>query len=198
MKIVVLGLTVTSSWGNGHATTYRALLKAPARRRHALCFVEKDVEWYRNHRDLPQPDFCKLLLYQNWKEVRRRVLREAAFADVVVVGSYFPDAIAATNELPQHGRSPVVARDREFLHPGEEILLADTVEEVISILTGLTEQQLRRIGEAARDRTLQQHTADHRANEFECIVEASSYTETAQALAPAIMPPELPHQQTTR
>jgi hypothetical protein len=72
------------------------------------------------------------------------------------------------------------------------------VEEVISILTGLTEQQLRRIGEAARDRTLQQHTADHRANEFEFIVEASSYTETAQALAPAIMPPELPHQQTTR
>ena len=55
MKIVVYGLTITSSWGNGHATTYRSLLKALARRGHQVTFVEKDVEWYRSNRDLPKP-----------------------------------------------------------------------------------------------------------------------------------------------
>jgi spore maturation protein CgeB len=378
MKIVFLGLTVTSSWGNGHATTYRALLKALARRGHDISFVEKDVDWYRHNRDLPEPKFCKLLLYQSWDEARPAVLREAACADVVVIGSYFPDAIAATNELLQDGRAPVMfydidtpitlkalrqnghvdyldaalipgyaaymsftggptlreieqefgspfaaplycsvdpmlyhrvpakaefacdmsylgtySADRQpklmrmlnqaaemlpgrkflvagsmyptdsswpanvkylqhvapqnhaafyssahvtlnltredmvaagyspsvrlfeasgcgaailsdpwpgienFFTPGEEILLADTAEEVIAVLTGFTMRELRRIGEAARDRTLQQHTADHRAIEFECIVETSLCHSTAQILAPAIIRPALPRQQTT-
>ena len=55
MNLVVYGLTLTSSWGNGHATTYRSLLKALHRRGHTVTFVEKDVEWYRSNRDLPQP-----------------------------------------------------------------------------------------------------------------------------------------------
>ena len=95
MTIVTYGLTVTSSWGNGHATTYRSLLKALAARGHTIQFVEKDVEWYRSNRDLPEPEFCSVHLYEDWAESAAGMLALAEDADAVVVGSYFPDAIAA-------------------------------------------------------------------------------------------------------
>ena len=59
MRIVVLGLSLSSSWGNGHATTYRALLRALARRGHDILFLERDKPWYAEHRDLTEPDFCR-------------------------------------------------------------------------------------------------------------------------------------------
>jgi spore maturation protein CgeB len=55
VKIVIYGLTITSSWGNGHGTTYRSLSKALASMGHRIHFIEKDVEWYRSNRDLPSP-----------------------------------------------------------------------------------------------------------------------------------------------
>jgi spore maturation protein CgeB len=99
MKIVFYGLTITSSWGNGHATTYRSLCKALARRGHRVHFIEKNVEWYRNHRDLPDPEFCKVHLYDDWGRSASSLLHASKDADVVVVGSCFPDAIVATNAL---------------------------------------------------------------------------------------------------
>ncbi len=63
MKLVVLGLSLSSSWGNGHATTYRSLLRAFAKRGHAITFLERDVPWYGGTaRDLHDPDFCRLAL----------------------------------------------------------------------------------------------------------------------------------------
>ena len=111
MKIVFYGLTITSSWGNGHATTYRSLLKALARRGHRIHFVEKDVEWYRSNRDLPKPAFCTVHLYDDWSADRHTLLQLADDADVVVVGSYFPDAIAASRELFETPRCPVLFYD---------------------------------------------------------------------------------------
>ena len=111
MKILILGLTLSSSWGNGHATTYRSLCRALHARGHRITFVEKDVPWYRDHRDLPDPDYCALRLYSEWRYEERRVLREAAEADVVVVGSYFPDAIAAANALFAADRAPALFYD---------------------------------------------------------------------------------------
>lgn len=111
MKIVIYGLTITSSWGNGHATTYRSLTKALARRGHRIHFIEKDVEWYRSNRDLPQPEFCTVELYDDWRENRPSLLRAAADADAVVVGSYFPDAIEATKALLDAGSGPLLFYD---------------------------------------------------------------------------------------
>ncbi len=111
MKIVILGLTLSSSWGNGHATTYRSLCRALHARGHAITFIEKDVPWYREHRDLPHPSYCALRLYSNWRDEERRVLREAAEADVTIVGSYFPDAIAAADALFAADRAPVLFYD---------------------------------------------------------------------------------------
>lgn len=111
MKLVVLGLTVTSSWGNGHATTYRSLLTALHARGHSIVFFERDVEWYGSNRDLPAPEFCEVVLYEEWSAVRDRVLREAGEADAVIVGSYFPDAIAATRALLDGGIEAVLFYD---------------------------------------------------------------------------------------
>ena len=111
MKLVVLGLTVTSSWGNGHATTFRSLLKALYRRGHQIIFFEKDVEWYRSNRDMPCPHFCEVVLYESWSEIAERVVRETRDADAVIVGSYFPDAILATRTMFERGIGPVLFYD---------------------------------------------------------------------------------------
>jgi spore maturation protein CgeB len=93
MKIVVLGLSLSSSWGNGHATTFRALLRAFAARGHDILFLERDVPWYASQRDLADPDFCRLEFYADLDGLDR--WREAiAAADAVIVGSYVPEGVA--------------------------------------------------------------------------------------------------------
>jgi spore maturation protein CgeB len=94
LTITVLGLSITSSWGNGHATTWRALLKALAARGHAITFLERDVPWYRAHRDLPRTSWCRIALYQDLAELKQRFASSVAEADVVVIGSYVPDGVA--------------------------------------------------------------------------------------------------------
>jgi spore maturation protein CgeB len=112
MKIVILGLTITSSWGNGHATTYRSLCRALHTRRHRIEFVEKDVEWYASHRDLAAPEYCRVSLYADWhSDGRDLVERLAADADVVVIGSYFPDAIQSTRMLLESTKAPLAFYD---------------------------------------------------------------------------------------
>jgi spore maturation protein CgeB len=92
MKLVVLGLSLSSSWGNGHATTFRALLKAFAARGHEVLFLERDVPWYAAHRDLPAPDFCRLEFYDSVSDLNRW-RDDVAGADAVIVGSYVPDGV---------------------------------------------------------------------------------------------------------
>ena len=94
MKLVVLGLSLSSSWGNGHATTYRSLLRAFAARGHDILFLERDVPWYRGaHRDLADPDFCRLAFYDDLAGLEA-FAGEVAAADAVVVGSYVPEGRA--------------------------------------------------------------------------------------------------------
>lgn len=93
MRLVVLGLSLSSSWGNGHATTFRALLKAFAARGHDILFLERDVPWYGDQRDLADPDFCTLRFYDDLDDLARFTV-EIAEADAVIVGSYVPDGVA--------------------------------------------------------------------------------------------------------
>jgi spore maturation protein CgeB len=99
MKLVIFGLAITSSWGNGHATTFRALCQALHRRGHRIVFFEHDLEWYLNNRDLPHPSFCDVQLFDDWKQVLPLVRAELADADAAMVGSYFPDGMAALEEM---------------------------------------------------------------------------------------------------
>lgn len=107
MKLVVFGLSITSTWGNGHGTTFRALLRALHARGHQIVFFEKNVEWYASNRDLPEPGFCKVILFENWREVLPAAKKHLRDADAVMVGSYFPDGIAAIDEI---GNSDVSAK----------------------------------------------------------------------------------------
>ncbi len=110
MKLVVLGLSLSSSWGNGHATTYRALLSAFAARGHDILFLERDLPWYAQQRDLQQPDYCRLSFYgdltelDTWRD-------EIASADAVIVGSYVPDGIAVGHYVQSEARGVVAFYD---------------------------------------------------------------------------------------
>ncbi len=91
LRVVILGLSITSSWGNGHATNYRALLRALADRGHEVLFLERDVPWYASRRDLPHPPHGRTALYVSLDDLRARFAAELARADMVVVGSYVPE-----------------------------------------------------------------------------------------------------------
>jgi len=94
LSIVMLGLSITSAWGNGHATTYRALVKALSARGHDVLFLECDKPWYAAQRDLPEPPFGQTSLYSNLAELKDRFYNAVREADLVMVGSYVPDGVA--------------------------------------------------------------------------------------------------------
>ncbi len=99
MKIVIFGLSVSSSWGNGHATLWRGLCKALAKRSHDVVFFERDTPYYRDHRDLDVLPGCDLRIYDDWRSVQTLASQQLREADVGIITSYCPDAMAAGNEL---------------------------------------------------------------------------------------------------
>jgi spore maturation protein CgeB len=94
MQIVILGLSITSSWGNGHAVTYRALQRGLTQRGHDVLFLERDMPWYAENRDLPDPPFGRTELYGSLNELKDRFRAEICEADLVIVGSYVPQGVA--------------------------------------------------------------------------------------------------------
>ena len=104
MKLVVFGLSLSSSWGNGHATTYRALLEAFAARGHEIVFYEWDAPWYGGaHRDLPSPGFCRLELWTDWDRAEARAVAECREADAVMVGSFVREGTRVIDTLVEAG-----------------------------------------------------------------------------------------------
>ncbi|WP_117192055.1 CgeB family protein [Rhizobium terrae] len=93
LDIVFLGLTLSSSWGNGHATTFRALIRGLKAEGHRTLFLERDVPWYAGHRDLPEPDFCELIYYSDIGSMLDTHRGRIVGADAVVVGSYVPEGV---------------------------------------------------------------------------------------------------------
>lgn len=94
LNCVFLGLTITSTWGNGHATTYRGLLKELSKRGHSVTFLERDVPWYADNREFSETSYCRIEFYRSVPELKERYSATVREADVVVVGSYVPEGIA--------------------------------------------------------------------------------------------------------
>ena len=131
MKVVFLGLSVTSSWGNGHATNYRALMRALAERGHDVVFLERDVPWYASQRDLPNPGWGRTELYGSLGDLRERHAADVRDADLAIVGSYVPEGVAVGEWVCETARgipafydidTPVTLGklergDHEYLHP---------------------------------------------------------------------------------
>jgi spore maturation protein CgeB len=173
LRIVVLGLSITSSWGNGHATNYRGLVRALAGRGHDVLFLERDVPWYASQRDLAEPPWGRTALYDSVEELRDAWSEPLADADLVVVGSYVPDGIEVAEHVLDvaHGAvafydidTPVTlaAVERgecEYLTPA----VASRFDLYLSFTGGPT---LRR---------LERELGVRRARAFHCFVDADAY-----------------------
>jgi spore maturation protein CgeB len=94
LRIVILGLSITSSWGNGHATTFRGLMRELCALGHDVLFLERDVPWYASNRDLPHPPYGHTALYTDLADLKARFTGDVAAADAVIVGSYVPEGLA--------------------------------------------------------------------------------------------------------
>jgi spore maturation protein CgeB len=94
MRVVILGLTITSSWGNGHATTFRALVRELSARGHDVLFLERDQPWYADNRDLPRPPYGRIAVYRSLEALFDGFARAVREADLVVLGSYVPEGVA--------------------------------------------------------------------------------------------------------
>jgi spore maturation protein CgeB len=131
MRIVIIGLSITSSWGNGHATTYRALVRELAARGHDVLFLEQDQPWYADNRDLPAPPFGRTELYVSVADLRERFARDVRDADLVIVGSFVPKGVEVGDWVQRLARgitafydidTPVtlarlVRGEHDYLHP---------------------------------------------------------------------------------
>jgi spore maturation protein CgeB len=104
MDVVIFGLTVSSSWGNGHATLWRGLLRALAAHGCRLTFFEHDVPYYAANRDLHEIPGGALVLYDHWSNVVPYAERRIAEADAVIITSYCPHGIEATDLLMEAAR----------------------------------------------------------------------------------------------
>lgn len=102
--IVFLGLSITSSWGNGHATTYRSLIRALADKGQRVVFLEHDKPWYASNRDMPNPSFCETHLYSSFEDCIERFGELVRNAPFVVVGSYVPEGIKIGNWVASESR----------------------------------------------------------------------------------------------
>lgn len=99
MKIVIFGLSVSSAWGNGHATLWRGLLRALHTQGHSAEFFERDTAYYSAHRDATSFPFVNLHIYGDWTQALREAREAVRHADVAIVTSYCPDGVAASELL---------------------------------------------------------------------------------------------------
>ena len=111
MRVVVLGLSITSSWGNGHATTYRALIRGLSQRGHQVLFLERDKPWYRENRDLPELPYANIALYESVAELESRFKTAVRDADLVILGSYVPEGVAVGDWVHRTARGATAFYD---------------------------------------------------------------------------------------
>ncbi|HET6725366.1 MAG TPA: glycosyltransferase [Gammaproteobacteria bacterium] len=111
MNIVILGLSITSSWGNGHATTYRGLVRELTRQGHQVLFLERDMPWYAAERDLPDPPFGETRLYDSVPTLKRSHADAIRAADAVIVGSYVPEGVTVAEWVLDKARGCVAFYD---------------------------------------------------------------------------------------
>src|SRR5690606_11285824 len=93
MKIIFIGLTISSSWGNGHATTYRGLLRELGAMGHEVYFLEPDKPWYRNTRDFDQSEDYQLEFYETTGDLKSNFKSLVQLGDLVIVGSFVPEGV---------------------------------------------------------------------------------------------------------
>lgn len=179
LDIVIIGLTLSSSWGNGHATTFRALLRGLHEQGHKVLFLERDVPWYANHRDLAEPDFCELAYYTSVEELRGRFAARMQNCDAVVIGSYVPEGVAVIDMVAGLGPSRLCFYDIDTpvtlakLTKGDEEYLSRRQIPLFDIYFSFS-------GGAVLDR-LETEFGARRAEALYCSVDGDRYRNTGEA-----------------
>ncbi len=127
VKIVIFGLTISSSWGNGHATLWRGLCKNLVRSGHNIVFFERDVPYYAGARDLFELPGGRLELFSSWQAVQAKARANVLDADAAIITSYCPDALKASELILDQDRALSVFYDLDTpvtlakLQAGEEV-----------------------------------------------------------------------------
>ncbi|MEJ8810547.1 glycosyltransferase [Variovorax ureilyticus] len=133
LRIVIIGLSITSSWGNGHATTYRGLMRELVRRGHDVLFLEYDAPWFDRYRDMPHPSFGRTVLYEDTATLRRWHASDVGEADLVIVGSFVRDGVEVGDWVQETAGgvvafydidTPVTLARLENAPPGAEVYLS--------------------------------------------------------------------------
>jgi spore maturation protein CgeB len=87
LKIAFYGSSLVSAYWNGAATYYRGIIKELNRLGHDITFYEPDAYERQQHRDIPDPEWARVVVYNNDEASALAVLKEAANADVVIKAS---------------------------------------------------------------------------------------------------------------
>jgi spore maturation protein CgeB len=172
MKIVFLGLSISSSWGNGHATNYRALVRELTARGHDVLFLERDMPWYAAHRDLPEPPWGRTALYSSLDELEEHAADVAA-AELVVVGSYVPEGVAVVEWVLERAEGVVAFYDIDTPITLDKLREGDA-EYLSPQLIGRFHLYLSFTGGPTL-RTLEEEFGARRAIAFHCLVDPDAY-----------------------
>lgn len=177
--LVFIGLALSSSWGNGHATTYRALLRGLADQGCRVLFLERDLPWYAANRDLSDPDFCDLAYYHSPEDLLARFGPALGAADTVIIGSYVADGVAVIDAVAEFGGGQLCFYDIDTpvtlakLDRGDEEYLADRQVPLFDVYFSFSGGPvLRRI---------EQGFGARRAVALHCSVDAERYAPTGAA-----------------
>ncbi|HTG44305.1 MAG TPA: glycosyltransferase [Verrucomicrobiae bacterium] len=88
LDIAFFGSSLVSAYWNGAATYYRGIIRALHERGHRVTFYEPDAYDRQQHRDLPDPDWAKVVVYPADKEKSAlRALEQARGAGLIVKAS---------------------------------------------------------------------------------------------------------------
>jgi spore maturation protein CgeB len=173
MKIVFCGLSITSSWGNGHATNYRALVRELSDRGHEVLFCERDVPWYAAQRDLPEPPWGRTSVYGSLAELAEQHAEDVAAADLVVVGSYVPEGVAVSEWVLQNAGGATAFYDIDTPVTLGKLRRGDT-EYLSPDLVGRFDLYLSFTGGPTLE-VLEAEFGTRRAIAFHCLVDPQAY-----------------------
>ncbi len=87
LKIAFFGSSLVSAYWNGAATYYRGIIRALSDHSHQVTFYEPDAFGRQEHRDIPDPDWCKVVVYPATEVGVFQVLERAKGADLIVKAS---------------------------------------------------------------------------------------------------------------
>ena len=173
LDIVFLGLSITSSWGNGHATNYRGLLRALAARGHRALFLERDKPWYAAERDLPPDLTDSVALCDSVEELADCFRERVRGADLVVVGSYVPEGVAVGRWVQEQAQGVTAFYDIDTPVTLEKLARGDYEYLEPRLIPGY-DLYLSFTGGSALE-TLEQRYGSPAAHAFYCLVDPERY-----------------------